>query len=207
MTQAYSTDAGRATGASTTLEQPLVQFRDRIVELRRVPAGDLLPNPRNWRTHPPAQRNALRGMLAEIGYAAALVARELPDGSLELIDGHLRAETTPDAVVPVVVLDVDEREAAKLLATLDPLAALAGANAEALASLVADVETDNQAVRTMLDELLARRAHSEPAAGPAGELSIGATYQVVADCRDEAQQRELYERLVGEGFKCKVLTL
>jgi hypothetical protein len=27
-------------------------FRDRIVELRRVPARELIPNPRNWRRHP-----------------------------------------------------------------------------------------------------------------------------------------------------------
>jgi len=36
-------------------------------------------------------------------YAAALIARETADGKLELIDGHLRAETTPDTVVPVLV--------------------------------------------------------------------------------------------------------
>ena len=49
----------------------------------------------------------------------------LPDGRLMLIDGHLRAETTPDQLVPVLVLDVDENESNKLLATLDPLAAMA----------------------------------------------------------------------------------
>src|SRR6266581_901556 len=99
-----------------------MKIRDRIKELRRVKAGLLLPNPRNWRTHPPAQRDALRGVLAEMGYASVLVARELDDGSLELVDGHLRAETPPDMEVPVLVLDVTEAEAAKLLATLDPLA-------------------------------------------------------------------------------------
>ncbi len=62
------------------------------------------------------------GVLAEMGYADALLARELPDGSLELIDGHLRAETTPDMEVPVLILDLDDAEAAKLLALHDPLA-------------------------------------------------------------------------------------
>ena len=38
----------------------------------------------------PAPAEAVRGVLAEIGYADALLARELPDGSLQLIDGHLR---------------------------------------------------------------------------------------------------------------------
>src|SRR5215471_10333625 len=110
-------------------------IRDRIRELRRVPANQLRPSPRNWRTHPTAQRDALKGLLAELGYCDALLARELPDGSLMLIDGHLRCETTPDTDVPVLVLDVSEAEADKLLLTLDPLAGLAVADPQALTAL------------------------------------------------------------------------
>lgn len=43
-----------------------VQIRDRIREFRRVRAGDLTPNPNNWRTHPPEQRAALQGILQEV---------------------------------------------------------------------------------------------------------------------------------------------
>ena len=109
-------------------------------------------NPKNWRTHPKAQQDALRGLLAEIGFADALLAREV-DGQLQLIDGHLRAETTPDMEVPVLVLDVDEAEADKLLATLDPLAAMAGASADKLQDLLATVATDSEAVASMLARL------------------------------------------------------
>src|SRR3982751_1904303 len=120
-----------------------MQIRDRIKELRRVRAADLRPNPRNWRLHPPQQQDALRGVLAEIGYADALLARELPDGTLILIDGHLRAETTPDAVVPVLVLDVDEAEADKILLTHDPLAGMATVSEENLQSLLAKVQIES----------------------------------------------------------------
>ena len=65
-----------------------MKIRDRIKELRRVPASELQPNPKNWRTHPQAQQDALRGVLAEVGYAGALLARETPEGGLMLIDGH-----------------------------------------------------------------------------------------------------------------------
>jgi hypothetical protein len=106
-----------------------MEIRDRVRELRRVKAKDLVPNPKNWRVHPKAQASALRGLLAEVGYADALIARELPDGKLQLIDGHLRAETTPNAMVPVLLLDVTEEEADKLLLTLDPLAGMAEADA------------------------------------------------------------------------------
>jgi DNA modification methylase len=132
-----------------------MKIRDRIKALRRVPARELLPNPKNWRSHPPAQRDALQGLLAELGYCDAAIARELPDGRLQLIDGHLRCETTPDMEVPVLVLDVSDAEADKLLVTLDPLAGLAEANREALTALLASVETDSAAVQALLAGLAA----------------------------------------------------
>ena len=45
----------------------MVAIKDRITGLRRIKASELLPNPRNWRTHPKAQQEALRGILAEDG--------------------------------------------------------------------------------------------------------------------------------------------
>ncbi len=62
-----------------------MKIRDRIKELRRVKASELSPNPRNWRTHPEGQQDALRGILAEIGYADAILARELKDGTLDRV--------------------------------------------------------------------------------------------------------------------------
>ena len=146
-----------------------MQIRDRIKELRRVRACDLAPHPKNWRTHPKAQQDALRGVLAEVGYADALLARELPDGRLMLIDGHLRAETTPESLVPVLVLDVDEAEAAKILATLDPLAAMAEADTGKLDALLREVQTGSEALAGILTELAQANgvipALPEPGAG------------------------------------------
>jgi DNA modification methylase len=135
-------DTDRASGA--------FRIRDRIKELRRVPARSLLPNPRNWRRHPKAQAEALRGLLQENGYADALSARELPDGQLQLIDGHLRAATTPDQEVPVLILDVTEDEANKILLTLDPLAAMAESDSARIQTLLETVRTDNEAVEHLI---------------------------------------------------------
>jgi DNA modification methylase len=146
--------AGSSSSAETQESKSVVldslRIRDRIRELRRVRANDLLPNPKNWRRHPKAQADALRGLLAEVGYADALLVRELPDGRLMVIDGHLRAETTPDAQVPVLVLDVTQAEADKLLLTLDPLAALAEADVDRISSLLQTVRTDSPAVEELL---------------------------------------------------------
>jgi len=187
-----------------------MNVRDRIKELRRVKAGQLRPHPKNWRTHPVAQQDALRGLLAEIGYADALLARELSDGSLELIDGHLRAELTPDVEVPVLILDLDEKEAAKLLALHDPLAGLAEPDSDALADLLEHVETENQAVQAVLEQILSSSAkpwESESKEKPPSEVEIPEAFQVVIECKDEAEQEALYERFTAEGLTCRLLTL
>lgn len=182
-------------------------IQDRIVELRRVCASELMPNPKNWRTHPQAQQDALRGVLAEVGYVDALLARELEDGSLMLIDGHLRAETTPDAEVPVLILDVTEEEADKILLTFDPLSAMAGADSELLDSLLRDVHTESEALASMLDDL-AKDAGIVPGEGSGStdtNSEIGERFDILVECESEAQQRDLLEMLDGEGVKCRAL--
>jgi DNA modification methylase len=123
-----------------------MEIRDRIKELVRVRARDLVRHKKNYRRHPKAQADALRGLLAEIGYANAVLVRRLPNGSYQIIDGHLRAETTPDDIIPALVLDVTEDEADKLLASLDPLAAMAESDAERLTDLLKSVQTESPAV-------------------------------------------------------------
>ena len=145
-------------------------IRDRIRELRRVPASQLRPHPHNWRFHPPAQRDALQGLLAELGYCDAVLARELPDGTLELIDGHLRCATTPDTAVPVLVLDVTEQEADKLLLTLDPLAGLAEVTPAALRQLLETVEVQNAGVAAMLQGMATAHGITLPDATGTEEL-------------------------------------
>ena len=94
-----------------------MNIRDRATDFRKVPASTTRPSPWTWRSHPPEQADALKGLLAELGFAGAVLARELPDGALEAIDGHRRLEAVGDRPVPVLVTDLDEAEAKKLLAT------------------------------------------------------------------------------------------
>ncbi len=114
------------------------RFRDRIVDFIRVPASELKRNPKNWRTHPQNQEGAMRAILDQIGFVGALVARQTAAG-LELIDGHLRAGIADNETVPVVVVDLDDAEAAKVLATFDPLTAMAGEDPMLLQNLLNEV--------------------------------------------------------------------
>ncbi len=59
------------------------------------------------------------------GFARSLLAYELPDGRLKLLDGHLRRDIDPEMEVEVEILDVNDEEARTLLLSIDPLPALA----------------------------------------------------------------------------------
>ena len=179
-----------------------MNIRNRVKELRHVPASDLRPNPKNWRTHPTAQRDALRGILAEVGMADAVLARELPDGSLMLIDGHLRAETLGDGDVPVLVLDVNEAEADKLLATLDPVAAMAGKDAEQLAALLGQLkeQDDNLAAMVWPDYIIDPLLSADWTPPEEGEMPTKEQKSEQDVLRLTAEQRETINAAVA---KCR----
>jgi len=190
--------------------RPRKEVRDRVVDLRRVRAGDLKEHRLNWREHPDRQRRALRALLAEIGYADALLARE-DDGALILIDGHLRRSLDPDQVVPVLVLDVSEEEADKLLLTLDPLVGLAGSDPGKLSELLERVSTSSAAVQGLLDSV-ARGAHlpalrgfaspdDSPSAPPSatarrGDIWILGSHRLL--CGDATDEHDVQRLLGGE---------
>jgi len=204
-------------------------IRDRVRELRRVRASELLPNPRNWRKHPSAQQSALRAVLDEIGFAGAVIARPLDDGRLQLIDGHLRAETlsakAADTEVPVLVVDLTAEEADLLLAVHDPIGAMAETDAELLSELTDSLEVQNTEISELLADLLKDAELPSldtafPAAHAATDVDndvdndvdasapqLEESFQLLVDCGDEPEQRALYERLTAEGRKCRVLTL
>src|SRR5262249_11854011 len=171
---------------------------------RRVRAGDLVPHEWNFRTHPELQKAALEALYEQVGFARSLLAYELPDGRLKLIDGHLRRDLDPNMEVEVEVLDVTDEEARVLLLSIDPLAELAEQQEQLyqrLRELTPEVAPElEQAWLAMLDPPWP--AGAEPKTEPE---TIPEQYLVLVVCRDEAQQVELLERFRGEGLECRAL--
>jgi len=122
---------------------PTRRIRDRIVETVTVPASSLRVNPRNWRTHPEYQTTAVTRILEAVGSVAPLIARRLPDGTLELIDGHLRAEIADNEPVRVSITDLTEAEALLILTTFDQTGSLAVPDVAKLGANVADLKALN----------------------------------------------------------------
>lgn len=131
-----------------------MKIRNRIKELRMVKASELMPNPKNWRTHPHKQKDALRDILQEVGFSGAVIARQVENGKYELVDGHLRAETSLNQEIPVLVVDLTQDEADKILATHDPLGAMAGTDYKKAEELFASIATDSEALAAMMQEML-----------------------------------------------------
>ena len=165
-----------------------VTIRDRIKDFRRVPASELRRNPKNWRVHSDVQRDALRGVLAEIGFAGAALAYEAEDGALELIDGELRADEAGDQEIPVLILDVTADEAETLLATFDPIGAMADANDDVLRELLANREPEDADLRNLLAGLA---ASTERGSGPGGKAEDRA-----ADTAMDLRPHEHYDHVI-----------
>jgi len=185
-----------------------LDVRDRIVEFTRIKASELTPHPQNWRKHPKAQQAAMSGILKEVGYVDALMVRQ-HEGGYQIIDGHLRAETTPDATVPVLVVDLDDAETALVLATFDPLAAMAEASAEHLEALLHEVNTTDAAIQAMLADAAKGLGivpnDKDDTRGEA--IHLQEQYEVVIECKDEIHQAELLQRFLDEGLNVKALTV
>ena len=128
-------------------------WESRIVGHGEAAPADLVGNPRNWRTHPKAQRDALAGVLDQVGWVQDVIVNRRTG---YLVDGHARvavAAQRGEASVPVVYVDLSEDEELLILATLDPLAAMAEADTDALADLLAAVTSEDAALTAMLDAL------------------------------------------------------
>jgi hypothetical protein len=177
-------------------------MRNRIKAHLKVRFGDLVPHELNPRSHSEAQRAILNELYEEVGFARSVLAYELADGRLKLIDGHLRRDLTPDEILDVEVLDVTDSEARTLLLAIDPLAQLAGIDEQTQARLQQAVEQDSAACRS-LRQALDDEETSARSRQTAERDTIAEQFLVVVFCTDEEEQKALLARFQGEGLHCQ----
>lgn len=134
---------------------PNTQWTNRIIGTGEVEPDQLLANPRNFRIHPKHQQDALEGVLNEVGWVDDVIVNRTTG---HIIDGHLRVSLAlrRGESVPVKYVELTESEEALILATFDPISALAVADAALLEDLLHDVSTTDAAVMQMLSELAER---------------------------------------------------
>jgi len=140
---------------------PTAPWRSRITGSGEEAPDQLLANPSNWRIHPKAQQDALAGALDQVGWVGQVLVNQR---SGFVVDGHARvalALTRGEATVPVLYVDLDPDEEALVLATLDPIGAMATADTAKLEELLAGIAVDDAGLLALLGDL----AGNEPKAG------------------------------------------
>lgn len=132
---------------------PPQPWQSRITGYGEESPDQLLANPANFRTHPKNQQDALAGVLTEVGVVQNVIVNQRTG---HLVDGHLRvtlAMRQDQPTIPVTYVDLSPDEEALVLATLDPIGALATADAAKLRDLLEEVSTGDAAVMQMLSDL------------------------------------------------------
>ena len=121
-----------------------------VLRLEWIEAGSLTENPGNWRRHSPEQLQSIKDLLQDpdVGWAGACLYNERTQ---RLIDGHARKSVAdPSTPIPVLVGNWTEEAERKILATLDPVGAMAQGDPTAYAALVESITAESLWVRDLL---------------------------------------------------------
>ena len=140
----------------------MTEWRNRIVEYGEATPEDLLANPRNWRIHPKMQQDALSGVLDEIGWVDDVIVNKRTGF---VVDGHLRvslAISKGNGKVPVKYVDLSEEEEMVILATIDPIAAMAATDKDKLEEIMRDIQASDERTMSMLSNLAEEKGITPP---------------------------------------------
>lgn len=169
---------------------PQDTWSNRIVGVGEVPPGELIANPRNWRKHSRAQRRALTGVMNDVGWVQRVIVNR---GTGHIVDGHLRVELAferHEDAVPVTYVDLTDEEEGLILATLDPIGALAGTNGTALTELLSQFNSPGLVAVRVLDAATLKRL-DEP------QVEAGRPRGVVCHLRRHGVPAEVAPRELG----------
>ena len=136
-------------------KSPAIEWRNRIVKYTMEAPDQLLAHPLNARIHPKSQQDSLTGAFDTIGIIAPVIINTRTNFC---IDGHLRIQmaiSKGQSEIPVVYVDLDENEEAIALASFDFITSLAVYDKNNLTALLEEIDTDNAALQSLLDDLAA----------------------------------------------------
>lgn len=120
----------------------MVNYKNRIVDSGMANPKEIIANPMNWRKHPEIQKKAMEEVLNNVGWVQDVIINRTTG---RLVDGHLRVEMAiqnNETEIPVKYVELTEEEEKSVLATFDPISAMATADKEALEKLVDSLDTD-----------------------------------------------------------------
>lgn len=169
--------------------------------------GDIADNPNNWRTHPQLQKDALNGLMKEIGWVGTpIVYKSDATGKWTYADGHLRKHEFPNLEVDVAITDLNDDEANLLIATYDPIGDLATVDKEIYAAVIREIHTTDAALSQMISNLAEEQGLIPKDDGADfSDDRIDEKFAIYVYCDTEQQQTALLEQFEREGIKCRAL--
>ena len=127
-------------------------WQTRIVGHGEEAPDQLLANPANARVHPRTQQDAMAGILGEVGFVQSVLVNQRTGC---LVDGHMRVQIAlreGQTTIPVTYVDLSPEEERKVLATFDPLGALASTDYGAYGELVDGLELGSESLAGLVAE-------------------------------------------------------
>ena len=174
------------------------------IETRKI--SDLIPDPRNARTHDDKNLKAIAGSLDKFGQRKPIVVTT--DGVILAGNGTVAAARTLGwSLIDVVVAPEDWDEAtAKAFALADNRSAeLAEWDTSVLASQLVELDSEGWDVTELGFNLPIETDNYKEQ--DSEEVAFDSKYEIVIECEGELQQHELLTRFTEEGLTVRAIIL
>jgi ParB-like chromosome segregation protein Spo0J len=173
------------------------------MQIETVPIDSISPDPANARRHGQRNIDAIKSSLRRFGQQKPIIVDS--HGTVRAGNGTLEAaQSLGWTHIQVVRSDLAELELTAYAIADNRTAELAEWDTEILAKLagggeLGDVGFEEDELKTLAG-LIREKDADQPE-------SISQAFELVIECSDEAQQRELFERFTAEGLSCRLFTL
>lgn len=191
---------------------PSAAVQNIVPQLRSlaVPINSLVIDPANARKHNAANIDAIKGSLSLFGQRKPVVVRE--EGRVVIAgNGTIQAARQMGWTHIAAIMVKDDTATATAFGIADNRTAeLAEWDMAVLGTLLSGMESSPIDMRNLgftdadISNLI-EKLDPQPSDGGTGQ--VASTYVVIVECRDEAHQKEIYEKLNKEGESCRVSSI
>ena len=178
------------------------------MNFKKVFISELKPaayNPRKDLQPSDPEYQHIKKSIEEFGYVDPVIV----NADYTVIGGHQRLKVLKElghAQIDVVVVDIPKDKEKALNVALNKIT---GEWDDArLVSLLQEIKADGMLEFTGFDEaefdklLNSANAPEEPKG-----ISVKDTFEIIVECQNETEQEQTYNKLMEDGYKCRVLTL
>lgn len=177
------------------------------LKIEYIPLSDIKPYEHNAKLHPDEQVEQIMQSIQIMGFDDPIAIWK----NNEIIEGHGRYEAAMRLgmeTVPVIRLDdlTDEQRRAYALIH-NKLTMNSGFDIETLNVELAEIQTIDMGAFDFEFKAVEFEGTDEGSEPRDTSFNYKEQYGVIVMCKSEKEQEQVYNRLTGEGYECKVVTV